>query len=36
MVSEARSFFKAPWMMMIPGLAIALVAIGFNLGRWPA
>lgn len=32
MVSEARSyFFKAPWMMMIPGLAIALVAIGFNL-----
>ena len=32
MVSDARSyFFKAPWMMMIPGLAIALVAIGFNL-----
>ncbi len=32
MVSEARSyFFSAPWMMMIPGLAIALVAIGFNL-----
>ncbi|MBY4888756.1 ABC transporter permease [Pantoea sp. DY-15] len=32
MVSEARAyFFNAPWMMMIPGLAIALVAIGFNL-----
>ena len=32
MVSEARTyFFTAPWMMMIPGLAIALVAIGFNL-----
>lgn len=32
MVSEARGyFFSAPWMMMIPGLAIALVAIGFNL-----
>ena len=24
-------FFQAPWMMLIPGLAIALVAIGFNL-----
>ncbi len=32
MVSEARAyFFNAPWMMLIPGLAIALVAIGFNL-----
>ena len=32
MVSEARDyFFNAPWMMLIPGLAIALVAIGFNL-----
>lgn len=32
MVSEARTyFFSAPWMMLIPGLAIALVAIGFNL-----
>lgn len=32
MVSEARGyFFSSPWMMMIPGLAIALVAIGFNL-----
>ncbi|OON40359.1 peptide ABC transporter permease [Izhakiella australiensis] len=32
MVSEARAyFFNAPWMMLIPGLAIAVVAIGFNL-----
>lgn len=32
MVSEARTyFFSAPWIMLIPGLAIALVAIGFNL-----
>ncbi|MEI7189377.1 ABC transporter permease [Dickeya dianthicola] len=32
MVSEARAyFFNAPWMMLIPGLAIAIVAIGFNL-----
>lgn len=32
MVSEARAyFFNAPWMMLIPGGAIALVAIGFNL-----
>ena len=32
MVSEARAyFFTAPWIMLIPGLAIALVAIGFNL-----
>lgn len=32
MVSEARAyFFNAPWMMLIPGVAIALVAIGFNL-----
>lgn len=32
MVAEARGyFFQAPWMMLMPGLAIALVAIGFNL-----
>ncbi len=32
MVAEARRyFFQAPWMMLIPGLAIAAVAIGFNL-----
>ncbi|MFP8966109.1 ABC transporter permease [Pokkaliibacter sp. CJK22405] len=32
MVAEARRyFFQAPWMMLIPGLAIAVVAIGFNL-----
>ena len=32
MVSEARDyFFNAPWMMMLPSLAIAIVAIGFNL-----
>ncbi|TKI04617.1 ABC transporter permease [Martelella alba] len=32
MVSEARAyFFNAPWMMLSPGLAIALVAMGFNL-----
>jgi len=32
MVSEARAyFFNAPWMMLIPGVAIALGAIGFNL-----
>ena len=32
MVSEARAyFFNAPWMMLIPGVAIALVAVGFNL-----
>ncbi|WJV61687.1 ABC transporter permease [Pectobacteriaceae bacterium C52] len=32
MVSEARAyFFNAPWMMLNPGLAIAIVAIGFNL-----
>jgi peptide/nickel transport system permease protein len=32
MVSEARSYlFRNPWMMVWPGLAIALVAIGFNL-----
>lgn len=32
MVSEARRFFHvAPWMMVAPGLAIALVAVGFNL-----
>lgn len=32
MVSEARDyFFNAPWMMMLPSLAIAVVAIGFNL-----
>jgi peptide/nickel transport system permease protein len=32
MVSEARAYlFRNPWMMVWPGLAIALVAIGFNL-----
>lgn len=32
MVSEARShLFTAPWMMVMPGLCIAVVAIGFNL-----
>ncbi|WP_421594907.1 ABC transporter permease [Rahnella sp. PD4] len=32
MVSEARAyFFNAPWMMLIPGVAIALMAVGFNL-----
>ncbi len=32
MVSEARQYlFRNPWMMVWPGLAIALVAIGFNL-----
>ncbi|MFM2482418.1 ABC transporter permease [Celerinatantimonas sp. YJH-8] len=32
MVSEARRyFFSAPWAMLMPGLAIAVVAIGFNL-----
>jgi peptide/nickel transport system permease protein len=32
MVSEARSYlFRNPWMMVWPGLTIALVAIGFNL-----
>ncbi len=32
MVSEARAyFFQAPWGMLMPGLAIAVVAIGFNL-----
>jgi len=32
MVSEARShLFTAPWMMIMPGACIALVAIGFNL-----
>jgi peptide/nickel transport system permease protein len=32
MVAEARRyFFQAPWMMLMPGLAIAIVAIGFNL-----
>jgi peptide/nickel transport system permease protein len=32
MVSESRSYlFRNPWMMVWPGLAIALVAIGFNL-----
>ncbi len=32
MVSEARRyFFQAPWGMLMPGLAIAIVAIGFNL-----
>jgi peptide/nickel transport system permease protein len=32
MVSEARSYlFRNPWMMVWPGLAIALIAVGFNL-----
>jgi len=32
MVSESRDYlFRNPWMMIWPGLAIALVAIGFNL-----
>jgi peptide/nickel transport system permease protein len=32
LVSSARAYiFQAPWMMFIPGMAIALVAIGFNL-----
>jgi peptide/nickel transport system permease protein len=32
MVSEARSYlFRNPWMMVWPGIAIAIVAIGFNL-----
>jgi peptide/nickel transport system permease protein len=32
MVSEARSYlFRNPWMMVWPGVAIAVVAIGFNL-----
>jgi peptide/nickel transport system permease protein len=32
MVSSGRAYlFQAPWMMFIPGMAIALVAIGFNL-----
>ncbi|CAM3562871.1 peptide ABC transporter permease [Rouxiella silvae] len=32
MVSEGRAyFFNAPWMMLAPGIAIALIAIGFNL-----
>lgn len=32
MVSESRSYlFRNPWMMIWPGISIALVAIGFNL-----
>jgi peptide/nickel transport system permease protein len=32
MVSEARSYlFRNPWMLVWPGIAIAIVAIGFNL-----
>ncbi len=32
MVSSGRAYiFQAPWMMFVPGMAIALVAIGFNL-----
>ena len=32
MVSEARRFLhQAPWMIVAPGVAIALTAIGFNL-----
>lgn len=32
MLSGARDYFnRAPWLMVIPGLAIALVVLGFNL-----
>ena len=32
MVSEARQYlFRNPWMLVWPGIAIALVAVGFNL-----
>src|SRR3546814_11484067 len=31
MVSAGRAyFFQAPWMMLLPGMAIALIAIGFK------
>ncbi|MBV8914014.1 MAG: ABC transporter permease [Acetobacteraceae bacterium] len=33
MIAEARQYmFRNPWMVAAPGAAIALVAIGFNLG----
>jgi peptide/nickel transport system permease protein len=32
MIAEARNFmFRNPWMVLAPGLGIAIVAIGFNL-----
>jgi peptide/nickel transport system permease protein len=32
MVSEARQFmFRNPWCVAIPGIAIAMTAMGFNL-----
>ncbi len=32
MVAEARQFmFRNPWMVVVPGIAIALAAMGFNL-----
>jgi ABC-type dipeptide/oligopeptide/nickel transport system permease subunit len=32
MLSGARDYFnRAPWLMTIPGLAIALTVLGFNL-----
>ena len=32
MVSEARQFmFRSPWGVIIPGIAIAMTAMGFNL-----
>lgn len=32
MISESRQYlFRNPWMMVWPGIAIALVAVGFNL-----
>jgi peptide/nickel transport system permease protein len=32
MVSEGRGFLHdAPWLVIVPGLAIGITAIGFNL-----
>jgi len=32
MLSEGRSFMQqAPWMVLVPGLAISLAVLGFNL-----
>ena len=32
MLSGARDYFnRAPWLMVIPGLAIAVTVLGFNL-----
>jgi peptide/nickel transport system permease protein len=32
MISEAQTYFAvAPWLVVCPGAAIALAAIGFNL-----